>query len=249
MAGPALSSDLERELRALRARAYGPDADIQDDPVALARLDELESARITVHAAPTPPVESSEAVAKTESAQGAVLFTDDDVSARSRVGATRPGTRVMASRAGRIWLIVGSVVVVLAVVTATTWFAAPKPKATLQATGVAADSEIFSLAFTAPLAEVDNSTLRGFEPYHGVEPWVAMNAQGSRCLMAMERTTDRLAGIRCAPPDAELRLDLPVLPLDPGFNYAAGLAPGTVIRFEVRGDAVDVYLFTPPGTD
>ncbi|MBD3943066.1 hypothetical protein IF188_15325 [Microbacterium sp. NEAU-LLC] len=33
------------ELRALRARAYGPDADIQDDPVALARLRELEDVR------------------------------------------------------------------------------------------------------------------------------------------------------------------------------------------------------------
>ena len=32
------------ELRALRARAYGPDADIQDDPVAMARLHELEAA-------------------------------------------------------------------------------------------------------------------------------------------------------------------------------------------------------------
>lgn len=31
------------ELRALRARAYGPDADIQQDPVALRRLQELES--------------------------------------------------------------------------------------------------------------------------------------------------------------------------------------------------------------
>ncbi|MFD4958110.1 hypothetical protein [Microbacterium sp. NPDC058389] len=31
------------ELRALRARAYGPDADIQDDPGALARLQELEA--------------------------------------------------------------------------------------------------------------------------------------------------------------------------------------------------------------
>jgi hypothetical protein len=30
------------ELRALRARAYGPDADISDDPIALARLVELE---------------------------------------------------------------------------------------------------------------------------------------------------------------------------------------------------------------
>jgi hypothetical protein len=40
------------ELRSLRARAYGPDADILDDPAALARLHELEDL-----AAPAPPVE------------------------------------------------------------------------------------------------------------------------------------------------------------------------------------------------
>ena len=43
------------ELRALRARAYGPDADIQDDPVALRRLSELEQrARPAVTAAAAP---------------------------------------------------------------------------------------------------------------------------------------------------------------------------------------------------
>lgn len=53
------------ELRRLRARAYGPNADIADDPVALARLDELETARRTT-ATPAdavgekPPVETVE---------------------------------------------------------------------------------------------------------------------------------------------------------------------------------------------
>lgn len=43
------------ELRTLRARAYGPDADIHDDPAALARLHELEErARITARPAASP---------------------------------------------------------------------------------------------------------------------------------------------------------------------------------------------------
>ena len=50
-------------------------------------------------------------------------------------------------------------------------------------------------------------------PYRGVEPWVAENAQGSRCLMAIVGST--LWGIRCAPPEAELMLDLGACPLDP----------------------------------
>ncbi|WP_160150865.1 hypothetical protein [Microbacterium timonense] len=44
------------ELRALRARAYGPDADIHDDPVAMARLHELETlARERTPAPSVPP--------------------------------------------------------------------------------------------------------------------------------------------------------------------------------------------------
>ena len=39
---PDLNDRVDDELRALRERAYGPGADIHDDPVALARLDELE---------------------------------------------------------------------------------------------------------------------------------------------------------------------------------------------------------------
>src|SRR4051812_12102505 len=42
----ARTADQEAELRELRARAYGPDADILDDPPALARLAELESAHL-----------------------------------------------------------------------------------------------------------------------------------------------------------------------------------------------------------
>ena len=41
------------ELRALRERAYGPEADIQDDPIALARLQELESG-VRENGVPTP---------------------------------------------------------------------------------------------------------------------------------------------------------------------------------------------------
>ena len=41
----------EEELRRLRARAYGPDADIHDDPAAVERLRQLEP-----HAAPAEPV-------------------------------------------------------------------------------------------------------------------------------------------------------------------------------------------------
>lgn len=43
----ATADDELRELRELRARAYGPHADIASDPAAMRRLQELESSRVT----------------------------------------------------------------------------------------------------------------------------------------------------------------------------------------------------------
>ena len=47
--------DASAELRALRERAYGPDADIRDDPRALRRLEELEAAAAGRPRAPARP--------------------------------------------------------------------------------------------------------------------------------------------------------------------------------------------------
>ena len=50
-----MDADATAELRSLRARAYGPDADIDDDPEALRRLGELEELRRRAEAAHTAP--------------------------------------------------------------------------------------------------------------------------------------------------------------------------------------------------
>ncbi|WP_100813854.1 hypothetical protein [Microbacterium lacus] len=49
----------DAELRELRLRAYGPDADIESDPAALARLRELEGVRRAVPAASSPGTASA----------------------------------------------------------------------------------------------------------------------------------------------------------------------------------------------
>lgn len=53
---PEMDAALDDELRALRARAYGPAADITDDPAAALRLRELEELRLQTQteAAPSP---------------------------------------------------------------------------------------------------------------------------------------------------------------------------------------------------
>ncbi|HZU94425.1 MAG TPA: hypothetical protein VFF85_12435 [Microbacterium sp.] len=56
-----MDAALDNELRALRARAYGPAADIADDPAAALRLRELEELRVQTQteAAPSPLTEEA----------------------------------------------------------------------------------------------------------------------------------------------------------------------------------------------
>jgi hypothetical protein len=232
----AMPSPDDKELRDLRARAYGLDPDIQDDPVALARLVELEAAHLGGEKSPEPAETAAEAVlvvaAPTRSAE-----TTEEVRPRSFWQA------VKSTSNGRRWLLGGSVVLVVAILYAVSWFAPQRPETTLQPTALKADDATLRALSFAPLAEVDTETLRGYEPYRGVRPWIAENAQGSRCLMAISGNI--LWGIRCTPGEAELMLDLNVSPLDPA-PYSEGLADGTVIRFRVNGDSVEAYVYPPP---
>lgn len=244
------ASQLEAELRELRARAYGPHPDIQDDPQALARLDELESARLRDQASAAPGERAGqEPVRGTRDASAAL---ETPLAGAVVVSGERPRPwslwqMATATRTGRVWSIIGCLIVVLGAWFAASWFAAPNPEAALQPTGVEANELTLSAVTNAPLAEVEETTLRGYEPYRGVQPWVADNAQGSRCLMAIEGSS--LHGIRCAPPEAVLMLDIGVFPLDYTAAWMDGLADCTVIRFQLRGDAVDAYLYAPPDAD
>jgi hypothetical protein len=240
----------EQELRELQARAYGPHPDIQDDPDALARLAALESAHVSEHAVARPTElawhEPVQATPETTVAVEAptpleVAVFDEPVPRRS----VWQNAAAMPPR--RLWLIVGSLAAMTALVYAVSWFAPQQPDATLQPTGVEADSSALSAVSYAPLAEVDVSTMRGYEPYRGLTMWVAENAQGSRCLLGTEGST--LHGIKCAPPEAELMIDFGAYPLDYTATYMDGLADGTVIRFRLNGDSVDAYLYPPPSAD
>jgi hypothetical protein len=262
----APATDVEAELRDLRARAYGPHPDIMDDPGALARLAELESAHLAERAIDEPvpaPSGTADNAAGTDSAAllpgipiatartgpAALLVPEGTAAPPPSERLARRWRRMTATRGRRMGLIAASLAIMLVIVSAVSWYAAPKPDATLQPSGAVVDREILSLVFAAPLAEVDTSTLTGYEPYRGVEPWVAENAQGARCLMAMERSTDSLANVRCAPPEAELMLDLLVWAPGDAFGYMEGLANGTVIRFQLRGDSVDAFLYVPPSAE
>ncbi len=62
---PGMDITTDDELRALRARAFGPNADIHDDPAAMRRLHELERRRTEV-VQPTAPSDADELLAEFE---------------------------------------------------------------------------------------------------------------------------------------------------------------------------------------
>jgi hypothetical protein len=250
MSESATPSQRDQELRELWARAYGPHSDIQDDPEALARLAELESVRLDEHASAGPGEHASQEPSELTPEPAAVVeapMPDAMVAGSEPVQPRSPWQKVGATPTGRVWLIGGSLVVIIAIISAVTWFAPRRPEATLQPIGVEVDARILSAASHAPLAELDTTTVRGYEAYRGLEPWVAEGAQGSSCLMVIERAT--LRAIRCAPPEAELTVDIGAWPLDSTYPYMEGLADGTVIRFQLHGDIVDAYVYPPSTTD
>jgi hypothetical protein len=250
MSESATPSQRDQELRELRERAYGPHSDIQDDPDALARLAELESVLLDEHASARPGEHASQESVELTAETVAVVeapMPDAMVAESEPVQRRSAWQKVWSTPTGRVWLIGGSLVVIIALINAVTWFAPQRPEATLQPTGIEVEGHILSAVSRAPLAELDTTTLRGFEAYRGLEPWVAEGAQGSSCLIVIDRAT--LRAIRCAPPEAELSLDIGAWPLDATYPYMEGLADGTVIRFQLHGDTVDAYVYPPSNTD
>jgi hypothetical protein len=230
-------TDADRELDELRARAYGPDADIAVDPAALARLRELEAAhRADAERRAVPP--TRESAAGTEAAPTAApepLRTGKEGSSRSLLQRATAMGRSRLAWAGGALIIAGGVVATAFLISA------PRPDATLHPTAAAADDLVRSRA------AVEASTLRGYGSYHGLEIWSGVNALDSPCLVAFDRASGRLSEMRCAPFPAELIMDVSSSGDEiKGFD---GLAGEGIIRFILRGDTVDAYIHLMPEAD
>ena len=166
--------------------------------------------------------------------------------------------RATVSRSRRISFIAASIAVVVLSGYAVTELLGPHPDATLHPTAAAAKDRVIQLMEVMGV-DGDLSTLRGFERYRDVEPWSVVDAEGRRCLMALDRGRNTgkpspegwpsgILNAQCVPPGAELFVDLGVWP---AFNdaYAEGLSDGTIIRFRLREDAVHVFLYPAPEAD
>ena len=71
-----------------------------------------------------------------------------------------------------------------------------------------------------------------------------MNAFGSPCLVAVNRAGDYLSQVRCAPFPADLIMDVSFS--GDGFDGVDVHAGDGIIRFILRGDTVDAYIFLLP---
>ena len=262
MDGSSFSSDLERELSELRARAYGPHPDIQDDPGALSRLFELEEAHsrsrdptvadvrpAAVAATGSQPVGANAVSTADERPAESLTGRDEspvDDSRRLSSDSRMSWPRLAAMQYRRVLLAACALVILLALAIAVTWFVQPHPDATLRSTETSADDE--RTLYAGALGGFDSTTVRAFESYQGIEPFVAVNARGWRCLIAINFESHILFGMNCPPPGADPFIEIPVLANRDDY-FEDVLPEGTVIRLTLQDDQVRVFLHRAPQDD
>ena len=260
-------TDVDAELAALRARAYGADADIHDDPVALARLRDLEERRrIMGEAAVAPSAPAAPAVGPPPSlpafsfasppadtdarpSAGQTPDPDRDGAADPAAGpAAAPAASGTAPRSrGRLLLACAATALATAAVTAgiTLWAAsagAERPDAVVRPAADPTPSEIISGPFTDTVQ---------FEDFHGMQVTVGTSAGDptQRCVFVAVPQGDFSSGTGgCAIVPFDPQLDL-ALATYAGSELADAFGSDAVLRLRVVGDELRVFVaHEPPGT-
>lgn len=230
MDAPPLTHEDRRELAELRSRAYGPDADIDGDAGALARLHQLEELARTDAleedgAAPKEAPLPRPASAELPVSEGDPRQTRDAAEhPRPRWGRVPVWAYVTAAAAGGLCL--GLAVPALT---------PPHPIATLRA-APAADGAALDFGMFGIPAE---SSMR-YEPFRDLEVWSADTEQGSTCLVVTAGDAEWMAA-GCAPAPLQPTADIT---FSSGIRQIDGLdlADGSVLRFVLRDGVIEVWL-------
>ena len=250
-------SDAEHELSELRARAYGPHPDIQTDPVALARLTELEAARIAsppdgAHTEIGAPAAAADGAPAADSAWTASRGDPPDSAAGIPPLTESSGSsprllwhRLTATRARRSSAVAGAVVAIVTLAYTVASLVGPHPDARLHSIADEPDGVVLSLIDFLGI-DADPSTIRGYETYRGVQPWFLVNAQGFHCFMIIQRVGGGVDGANCVPPEVDLFADIG--PPRVGDDFSE-VPDGSIIRFHYRGDSVDVFIYPSSQAD
>ncbi|KJL45096.1 hypothetical protein RS82_00445 [Microbacterium trichothecenolyticum] len=226
--GSPRPSDTERELDELRARAYGPEADIEGDPAAMARLVELEAAHL------------SAVTAVRAGGSAAVAAPVPAATPADPAGGITPATARRGP--GRGGAIAGAIVLVVVVLAVAAWNLVPRPDATLKQIEVEANSDIIRVLSAQGRGPVP-STLRRFEPYHDVRVWSVEDHAGKVCFIVWDLAVSGRFSITCAPPGTEVALTLSVA--SEGDEFGRWLLDGSEVVFRFREDTVDVFVRPP----
>jgi hypothetical protein len=246
-----LPPDDERELAVLRARAYGPDADIQTDPAALERLWQLEEAlhpraaeRRDDESVPDAATAGGAPTATTPEAATAEPGAENSAGAAASDDPPRPRWRaILATRTGRAAIAAAAV---LAAGYAVGWLVVPHPDATLHRNADEASALAQSMIGFLGARPVD-STIRGYDTFWGIEPWYFEDEQGFHCFMLVTRP-GFVDGANCVPPGVELSADIMPSPQVVDGD-SEPLPPGSIVRFHYLGDRVDAYFYPPADAD
>ena len=262
-----LTDDEAAELAALRARAYGPDADLRDDPVAIARLERLETAARATSA----PVEADEADASAQrDAAGAPHDTPAPRDTRAphdtrapasvppvpapgapasdpaapRAAAAEPGPR--APR--RNWplrrvLAVGIPALLVALVAGWALGSATSASVAPQVSTTLAPKYVESMRFVGALHDWDDGSPRLLADIEGIFVWGGTTASGTMSCVVADDQQDRPGA--CAPTDQLTADGLGVVDVDPTtgvsrtFVVWPGGAPLVTYSTDANGSFVD----------
>lgn len=250
-----MGDSFDDELHALRSRAYGPDADISGDPVALARLRHLESQTRTgalIEVPPRPPAPSLPAVPSVSfsepsdvrpatPAAGSVAAAAPDVS-------TEPTEATVLVRRRRLPVIAAAAISAVAAaaitVPVTLWSAAQsdRPDAVLKPLDAPVDDVFFS----------PESEAQRFEDFFGIRVTTGIGAEGVSCLLVELDPQDDpsfTGGATrggCSAPGFEAVVDVSLTEQDVPETVRDALGDVSGIRFSVEGDEVFVYLSDVP---
>lgn len=233
-----MSTLVETELSALRERAYGPHADIDGDPAALARLIALENAHAEVVRDDTGSAETSGHAG--DGAASAIRMAEPP-SPPEPVAPPRASARPPSW--GAIALILGVLAAVAGVFLVVPTSSPAVPDVVLRESGddrahflrailerdtpETDDLDLDQLGQTAQ-PEIDPTTLRGFGDYAGVDLWAARDALGSSCVLAVSWDEMDVVAQHCVPGGAEVFVDVP-------------RGSGVLTRFILRGDELHAY--------
>lgn len=257
--------DVDAELAALRARAYGADADIHDDPVALARLRDLEERRrIMGEAAVAPSAPAAPAVAPPPSAfvfASLVAGTDARPSAGQtpdpdRDGAADPaaGPAAAPAASGTASPSRGRLLLACAVTALAT--AAITGGITLWATSAGADrpdAVVRPAVDPTPNETLDDQVtdIVQFDDFHGMQVAAGTLSEDrtQRCVFITIPQGQFSSGTgACAIAPFDPQLDL-ALATYAGSEIADAFGADAVLRLRVVGDELRVFVaHEPAGT-